>query len=77
MAKQKAKKKVLGSKKVKGNNYEQKSERKEEMRKFKEGRSSVNTPGMEALLKKAEMQEKYNPSLPKVKKSVKGKGFVK
>jgi len=67
---------ISGSKKVKGNNYEEKSEMAEEMRKFKEGRSSVKTAGMDLLLKKAEKEQGYNKALPKVKKAVKGKGFI-
>ncbi len=70
-------KKLAGNKKVKGNNYEDKSEEKEEIRKFKEGRSSISTYGMDQLLKKSEKQQGYNKALPKVKKSVKGKGFIK
>ncbi len=71
-----AKKAVPGSKKVKGNNYELKSEKLEQMKAKKEGKASTKVAGMESLLKKAQKEEGYG-KLAKVKKSVKGKGFVR
>lgn len=67
---------MKGSKKVRGNSYEEKSEKMEGDRIKKDARSGRKTAGMETLLKKSQKHEGYG-KLPKVKPNKKGKGFIK
>ncbi len=68
--------KMSGSKKVKGNNYEIKSEKLEQAKAKKEGKDSTKIAGMESLLKKAQKEEGYG-KLTKVKPAKKGKGLIR
>jgi len=71
-----AKKVMSGSKTVKGNNYEEKSEKMQQIKAKKEGKASTKVAGMESLLKKSQKEQGIS-KLPSVKKSVKGKGLIK
>jgi hypothetical protein len=71
-----AKKAMSESKNVKGNDYEEKSEKMEQMKAKKKSKASTKVAGMQSLLKKSQKEQGIS-KLPSVKKSVKGKGLIK